>query len=186
MLCDTWEMLCSVEGVRPVLAAAEEGWFPELLVNAEVWLQAVGDLGVRMESIFERGLETAAAVVAVGADSPEFGATHVREALLALQKHDAVLGPTFDGGFYLLGLKRCPRGLLAGLPWSTNETCSKTEERLRGKKFSTGRIEALPDVDVIEDLQVLRRRFEHNKDGAPRTSGWLAQYDAEVRSARRG
>jgi uncharacterized protein len=172
MLRDVWESVCRVEEIMPVLAASEQGVFPQALRFAPVWLQGEGDLGARMEHIFRRGLEQAPAVIAVGSDVPQLTASHVRDALRELQGADAVIGPSPDGGYYLLGLKRCPEGLLADLSWSCSQTRQETEGRLRSYGFRVATLEELSDVDVLADLAEL-------KNGLPcgsATSAWLERY----------
>ena len=184
MLCDVWETLRSVEGVRPVLAAAEEGHFPELLTGSEIWMQGEGDLGQRMERIFQRGLKTATATLVVGSDAPQLRVTHICDALAQLNRQDAAIGPCPDGGYYLLGLKRCPAGLLAGLPWSTSDARCETEERLRANGFSIGTIDCVADLDVAEDLAALVA--ELGGEGAIRTRHCIAQHAAELKGVGRG
>ncbi len=176
MLCDAWNTVFSLAGAVPILAASERGWFPPALAAAEVWLQGDGDLGTRMERILRRGLLQADAAIVLGADSPQLRRTHIEDALRKLQQQDAVIGPAFDGGYYLLGLRRCPAGLLAGLPWSTPQTRRETEERLLANDFSIASLDALPDVDVPEDLATLL-----NGSG-PMTSQWVERYRHTVGS----
>ena len=140
----------------PVLAVSQTGAFPGPLADATMWPQGEGDLGERLERIFRRGLEQFAAVLAVGSDVPHLTPAHIHDALLALKENEAVLGPSPDGGYYLLGLKECSKGLLSDLPWSCCDTLRATEERLRGRGFSIGKVQSLSDIDVAADLNLLR------------------------------
>jgi glycosyltransferase A (GT-A) superfamily protein (DUF2064 family) len=99
--------------------------------------------------VLQRGLQGAPAVIAVGSDTPELTPQHIREAVRALEQHDAVLGPSPDGGYYLIGLKRFPNGLLGNVPWSSPQTLLETEQRLRshGLIVST-ELAPLHDVDT--------------------------------------
>ena len=116
MLLDTWRTVEFCAGVRPILATTAPGDFPIAISPADVWLQGEGDLGRRIERILTRALLQAPAAIAVGADSPTLTAAHLAAALDALKTNDAVLGPSMDGGFYLLGLRKCRPGLFAALP----------------------------------------------------------------------
>jgi hypothetical protein len=174
MLCDVWSVVTNVTGVMPVLAAAESGRFPVDVSGERIWLQEPGDLGSRIESILRRGLQTAPAVIALGADSPLLTAAHVNEALESLTSNDAVLGPSDDGGFYLLVVRECPRGLLADIPWSSEETCQRTAQRLQMHGMRVGWIESLFDVDTIEELERLRNELEDlPQEIAPKTRKWF-------------
>ncbi len=155
MLRVAWQKMTSCPRVRPVLAAAEPGDFGIDLTSRDVWLQGDGDLGMRMERILQRGLQEAAAAVAVGADIPFLSCEHIQSAIRALGDHDAVIGPCEDGGFYLLAVRRCPSGLLANLPWSSPDTARATRSRLEQNGFAVAVIDSLFDVDTPEDLDRL-------------------------------
>jgi uncharacterized protein len=175
MLCDIWSIVRDTAGVVPVLAAAEDGIFP---VNARenFWLQGTGCLGSRIEQILSRGLRDAPAAIALGADSPLLTSAHLKEALDQLETSDAVIGPSCDGGFYLLGLHDCPPGLLQNVPWSTAETCEKTARHLRSQGMSVCRLEVLSDVDTLADLHSLYSELQEGPpEIAPFTRQWFAK-----------
>jgi len=88
----------------------------------------------------------------------------------ALETADAVIGPADDGGFYLLGVRDCPEGLLAGLPWSSAETFACTAERLRSRGLRLELLEPWFDVDRAEDLDRLRDALRSGEVEAPRTA----------------
>ena len=176
MLCDVWSTVQATTGVVPILAAAEPGPFPINVPNERIWLQEAGDLGSRIESILRRAVASAPAVIALGADSPLVTSAHLDEAVECLRKKDAVLGPSDDGGFYLLGVHNCPLGLFADLPWSSEHTCEQTGRRLEMNGMSVGRIRSLFDVDTIAELKQLRAQLEYLPlDVAPQTRRWLAE-----------
>jgi rSAM/selenodomain-associated transferase 1 len=152
MLRDVWRTVESHPGVRPILATTRSGSFPISVPDGDVWLQPEGDLGERIERIITRGLLLAPVAMAVGADSPAFTAAHLDAALRCLGTNDAIIGPSTDGGFYLLALGRCPPGLFAGLPWSSAETRQALKVRLQEHSFSVAELEPLFDVDIPADL----------------------------------
>lgn len=174
MLSDVWSVVMNTAGTLPVLAAAEPGCFPIDVSEERIWLQPPGDLGTRIESILRRGLETAPAAIALGADSPALTADLLREAMDALQFGDAVLGPSRDGGFYLLGLRHCPTGLLSGIRWSSEHTFRETEARMDAHGMRISRLATLLDVDTAADLQQLRIDLRNAPlQTAPLTRKWL-------------
>jgi rSAM/selenodomain-associated transferase 1 len=135
----------------------------------DIWDQGGGDLGSRIERVLKRALKSSAVVMLVGADSPGLPNARLEAALDCLKTHDSVLGPAEDGGFYLLGLKRCPDGLLADLPWSRENTCEKTASRLKEKGLSTAFIEPWFDVDRAEDAFRLYELLKSGEISAPAT-----------------
>ena len=173
-LADTIALLEAVPGVMVVVATTEPLAVPGVPPE-RVWLQGDGPLGDRIERILRRGLELAPSAVALGADSPDLPPRVVRDALRALNTHDAVLGPTPDGGFYLLGVRRCPPGLLRSVPWSSSETAAATERALSVHGATCERAPPWRDVDLPADLDVLRRRLASHPARAPRTAAALAE-----------
>ena len=135
---DTWNGVCSLSWATPIVASTGP-LNPALLPNPApgVWLQGEGDLGARMERILRRALAQMPFAIAVGADSPGMPTRLLNQAHEALRSADAVLGPSDDGGFYLLGLRECPRGLLEGIPWSQTTTFARTLERFNEQGLKT-------------------------------------------------
>jgi uncharacterized protein len=154
LLEDTLEALLGVSRAAPVLAVDEaEAFRGRGLPLVE---QGAGDLGQRLERVLSRGLKRAPAVVAVGSDTPGFPVPLLEACLTALEHADAVLVPAEDGGFTLLGLRRCPIGVLRGLPWSGPDTLSATERRMRARGLKVVRVGRFYDVDGPADLARLR------------------------------
>lgn len=174
-LQDTWSGVTMLSWARPILAttavpASDSNFCPE----EQTWLQGDGDLGQRLERIMQRALRSSEFVMAIGADTPGLPTSLFEQARTALAQSDAVLGPCDDGGFYLIGLTRCPSGLLADLPWSTDRTCASTEARLRERGLSVALIDPWFDVDRLDDLVRLRRMIELGEVVAPTTLSIVA------------
>ncbi len=168
---DAWAAVSSVPWAEPVLATTEPD-APEWreLGIRRAWPQGDGDLGARMTRMLQRALATAPSALAIGTDSPGRPAGHLDEARRALESADAVLGPSDDGGFYLLGLRRVPDDLLGGLPWSSEETFERTRARLIERGLSVHVLPAWFDIDRPEDLEPLRRRLLRGEIHAPFTA----------------
>ncbi|MFL6449563.1 MAG: TIGR04282 family arsenosugar biosynthesis glycosyltransferase [Bryobacteraceae bacterium] len=170
MLHDVWWIVMNATGVTPMLAATEPGDFGLDVTENRVWPQQGADLGCRIESILQRGLQIAPAAIAVGADTPLLTAGDLTDAMEQLELGNAVLGPSDDGGFYLLGLRSCPSGALAGIPWSCARTCEITENRLGSCGMSVARVRSGFDVDTMADIQKLRWHLQNlAPEIAPRT-----------------
>jgi uncharacterized protein len=175
MLTDVWRTVELCVGVCPILATTRPGEFPVSVAHEDMWLQGEGDLGQRIERILTRALEHAPAAMAIGADCPGLTQKHLRAALDGLQRNDAVLGPSLDGGFYLLALPKCPPGLFSSLPWSTSETRLRLKTRLEEHGLSVAELEPLFDVDSPGDLVCLERHLASNSSLAPATRDWYVR-----------
>ena len=153
-LADTIAMVRECSCALPVVATTE----PIPKVTLPQWPQGKGDLGARLETILCRALTQAPAAIALGADSPDLPARMLDFAIQRLATSDAVLGPSSDGGYYLIGLRRCPPGLLNGLPWSSAHTCQATADRLRERGLLLHLLSPWHDVDDLDDLRALHLR----------------------------
>lgn len=170
MLHDVWSVVTNLDGATPVLAATERGNFGLDVAEDRVWLQQGADLGSRIESILQRGLRIAPAAIALGADTPLLAPRDLTDAIEQLEFRNAVLGPSDDGGFYLLGLRSCPSGVLADIPWSCACTCETTEARLHSSGMTVGRIRNRFDIDLMADIRKLQSQLEKlPPEIAPRT-----------------
>lgn len=169
-LTDTLRPLSAIPGLRLVLSTTDvEGDFGPI-PEVERVPQGGGDLGARVARTLSRELERGPWTLALGADSPGLPVERIHEAIAALEAGRAVLGPTEDGGFYLLGLCRCPEGLLADLPWSSPETAAATWARLVDHGLAPIRLAPWFDLDEVADLE--RFRHEVPRSRAPAT--WAA------------
>jgi uncharacterized protein len=116
--------------------------------------QAGRDLGERLSGAFASAFAAGARRVAiVGTDVPACGREHVAEALGALDEHDVVLGPTHDGGYYLIALDRPRPALFQSIPWSTPSVLPATAERAGVLGLSVRMLDPLRDIDTVEDLK---------------------------------
>jgi rSAM/selenodomain-associated transferase 1 len=117
------------------------------------------DLGARLAAAFEALLVGGSArAVVIGADCPELTASVVERAFDQLAVHDLVLGPTRDGGYYLIGLARPARSLLEGISWSTDRVLAQTLARARAAGLRAAQLETLDDLDTPDDLARLAGR----------------------------
>jgi glycosyltransferase A (GT-A) superfamily protein (DUF2064 family) len=134
------------------------------------FVQRGADLGARVEHAARLGLARAERVLVIGSDLPGLPVARLVEARAALSTHDAVLGPSSDGGFYLIGLRACPPGLLSGLAWSVPETRAACAARLVQRGLRLACIASFDDVDDIEDLRRVERQIRAGQLVAPATA----------------
>jgi glycosyltransferase A (GT-A) superfamily protein (DUF2064 family) len=108
--------------------------------------------------------------VIVGSDHPDLPPALVRGAFRALARHDLVLGPTPDGGYYLIGTRRpLPGLLLQDIEWSSPRTAEQTERRGLALGLAAIRLDSWPDVDTWQDAVALGRRLVVGSGDAPAT-----------------
>ena len=119
---------------------------------ARHWPQGSGDLGVRMSRMFDRAFESSGRAIVIGTDAPAVDEKTIRRALQALDSADVVLGPSRDGGYYLLGLRRPRPELFTGIRWSTGSVMSETVERARASGLDVTFLEVESDIDTAADL----------------------------------
>jgi uncharacterized protein len=172
-LHDTWASVSTLPWAKPVLASAQEGPQDFLHTPTEIWPQGEGDLGARLENISRRALRNHPHVIAIGADSPGLPARYLEQAREALRRADAVIGPSEDGGFYLLGLRKCPTGLLSGIPWSAPTTCLETIAKLQAAGLTVYILDDWFDVDTAQDLEKLNALITAKQIEAPKTQHFL-------------
>jgi hypothetical protein len=118
--------------------------------------QVQEDLGQRMYQALIGHLQWGAKqAILMGTDIPSLPATFITDAFELLRHNDVVLGPSTDGGYYLVGLSRpCPE-IFQDMPWSTPPVFHETIEALRQNDYSLGLIPPWFDVDTPEDLDFL-------------------------------
>jgi rSAM/selenodomain-associated transferase 1 len=160
-------------GRQVVAAAASAGyrttvWFapPAERDAVRVWLDGLGvaafcpqvgrNLGSRLIHAFGRSFAAGdRAVVMVGTDTPGVNSGIVAAAFRALRAHDLVLGPSFDGGYYLIGLTAPQLELFRAIPWSTKDVLRLTTARARSLGLSMELLDPLRDEDRAEDARAL-------------------------------
>ena len=170
---DTVAMVRTVTWAECIIAATKTFERPYFKPE-EVWLQSEGDMGERLEKVLRLALKRKPIVLAIGADSPGLPAAYLQAARDALQKANAVLGPSADGGFYLIGLKDCPVGVLDGIQWSHSTTLAATTHKLEQFGMKTVLIHPWFDIHSHEDLERLRRLLANDPSAAPRTAKLLS------------
>jgi rSAM/selenodomain-associated transferase 2/rSAM/selenodomain-associated transferase 1 len=114
--------------------------------------QSPGNLGERMKTAFLNAFRQGAQhVVLHGTDIPDLTVGHLDDALDALNSHDLVLGPSMDGGYWLIGLKK-PADLFDGMAWGTSSVFEKTAAAARAQGLSVHVLSPLTDMDTGETI----------------------------------
>jgi rSAM/selenodomain-associated transferase 1 len=119
---------------------------------ANRFVQVSGDLGVKMQSAFEDGIEWGfEQQVIIGSDCAEINEIDLKQAFTALNFCDVVLGPAFDGGYYLLGLSKMVEMIFANKPWSTPQLFALTQSEIVKNGYGLFLLATKSDVDTIGD-----------------------------------
>lgn len=123
----------------------------------QVRLQCEGDIGQRMGHASERVLSKHEFLVITGSDVADATLTDLNNAhrILSHGSSRIVLGPSLDGGYWLIGLHRPQPALFEGIPWSTGEVCRVTQERIAALGLNLSTLETRHDIDEYDDLAFL-------------------------------
>lgn len=122
--------------------------------------QASGNLGSRMQRHLEQAIQNGAQrSILIGSDSPTLPLSIIETAFDALAQADVVLGPTPDGGYYLVGIRGDLPPIFAGVEWSTPRVWEQTIGRLEQARCPFHVLPPWYDVDTPEDLECLRREL---------------------------
>lgn len=168
LLVDTLDLVRRVPGIQPAIAylpAEAQAFFADLAPDFALVLQEGASLGERLDNALTGRLRQGyRQVVIMNSDGPTLPVAHLEQAFAALRNGaDVVLGPSDDGGYYLIGVRQPVPRLLRDVPMSTPTVLAETlalaaEEGLQ--------VELLPgwyDVDEAADLA----RLAHELAGAP-------------------
>ena len=181
-LLDKIATVGALAGAQPVIAYTPEGAHAEVAALAPGFAlvaQRGPDLGARLHGTLGSLLGAGhRAAVAVDSDTPTLPLDFLQQAvdLLSRPGPDVVLGPTEDGGYYLIGVRAAHRELFEDVPWSTSEVLEVTLRRATKAGLTTERLPPWFDVDTAEDLERLRASLANVPATASRTGGWLATW----------
>jgi hypothetical protein len=129
------------------------------LGDTHLLLPQTGDnLGERMKNaffeVFSKGYQNA---ILIGSDSPDLPGWLMSEAFASLHNHDAIIGPSLDGGYYLIGFRAdtfLPE-VFDRMPWSTQEVFTRTIDILQKEDFLIHILPQWRDIDTFDDLKAL-------------------------------
>ena len=113
-----------------------------------------GDLGERMHKSFQKGFEQGAEnVILFGSDILDLRVDDFKAAFSKLDSFDLVLGPAFDGGYYLIGMKQPQPGLFEGIDWGTEGVLNQTLKKAGELDLNVYLLARKKDIDGLNDLQ---------------------------------
>ena len=135
-------------------------YFSEKIDNNDFWenslfekkLQKGADLGERMHHAFDTAFNKGyKKVLIIGSDLFDLTSSLITSAFEALETYDISIGPSLDGGYYLLGMKKLQPEVFKNKKWGTDSVLENTLQDLKKQKIKL--LKALNDIDTLEDLQ---------------------------------
>jgi rSAM/selenodomain-associated transferase 1 len=117
-------------------------------------------------------------IIAFNSDSPHLPRSVLEDAFERLAAHDVVVGPTHDGGYYLVGAKASHPTLFAGDGMGTSSALERLLARARALELSVGFADRFYDIDTADDLSRLAEELRMDPARAPRTAAWLKEWDS--------
>jgi uncharacterized protein len=155
------EAICAMlpSGVRILVAfdppdkqEVVQKWLSPLLGSRASYIpQGNGDLGNRLVTSFEAAFHHGSRVAVIGSDCIDLTKSIWDQTWRSLEQHDCVIGPSADGGYYLMALKKpCPE-LFQSIPWSTESTLQVTLQRAAETGLTVHLLPVLEDIDTEKD-----------------------------------
>ncbi|MBA3677921.1 MAG: TIGR04282 family arsenosugar biosynthesis glycosyltransferase [Sphingosinicella sp.] len=154
------EALLAGIGKVELCFAHDPAWSGDLPSGVKVTDQGPGHLGERLTRAASRVTSEGDGIIFIGTDCPSLDARRIANACHALDSNDAVLLPTFDGGYALVGINRFDPSIFDGIAWSTSSVATDTIARFRALGWSLHIGDMLRDIDEPEDLSHLARSSE--------------------------
>lgn len=182
-LCDTLDTMRKVPGVHCVIGYLPEdalSYFHQLAPDMGLTCQRGASLGERLDHLLTETLAVGSErVVVMDSDSPTLPVDYISQAFERLADVDVVLGPTRDGGYYLIGLKQPQPHLLRQVKMSTPHVLTDTLALAEATGLSVSLLPTWYDVDTIADLHQLDREIASLSvnGNAAATRRWLSQTD---------
>ena len=173
-LCDKVVQVRTLTSVRPAIAytpASGEGFFADIAPDFTLIAQQGTGLGERLIHSLEYFLHRGCAgVMAIDSDTPTLPTHCLQQAIALLTRPDVdvVIGPSDDGGYYLIGMRAIHRELFIDMPWSTSAVLPETVRRAAALGLHVASLPAWFDVDTPADLARLRTMLAQTAGEEPR------------------
>lgn len=145
--------------------------------EADVIAQTGEGLAAGLTSVFTQfANDHQRRIIAFSSDSPHLPRSVLEDAFETLAAHDMVVGPTHDGGYYLVGAKASHRALFEGDGMGTSSALERLVSRARTLQLSLAFATPFYDIDVPEDLTRLANELRVAPARAPRTAAWVKEW----------
>ncbi|MGH9547696.1 MAG: TIGR04282 family arsenosugar biosynthesis glycosyltransferase [Terriglobales bacterium] len=155
--------------------------------EARVVAQKGEGLAAGLTSVFAHFAEgRRRCTIAFNSDSPHLPRSVLEDAFETLAAHDVVVGPTHDGGYYLVGAKASHPTLFARDGMGTSSALERLLSRARALELNIGFAAPFYDIDVADDLTRLAEELRLAPARAPRTAAWLKEWERGAGQPRTG
>ncbi len=127
------------------------------------WAQSDGGLGHRLQSAFEKAFSLDyEKIIAIGTDCIEIDSRTIERALASLSsERSIVFGPSFDGGYYLVGMRsNLGLSVFRSIPWSTSKVLEQSLDRAVSLDLEYTLLEEFNDVDTLDDWNSMQLLIE--------------------------
>jgi rSAM/selenodomain-associated transferase 1 len=189
LLDDTMALAHSLSAVQVAIMcpAADVEELTRVTHGVDVVAQNGDGLAAGLASVFARFASPGGEqVVAFNSDSPHLPASILGSAFDALAVHDLVVGPTYDGGYYLVGATAAHATLFDDDGMGTTTALEALLARARRLELSVGFTDPFYDIDVEGDLARLAAELRLAPVRAPRTALWLEHWEDSLTQSRAG
>lgn len=167
-IADTMSTVRKLKCERVTIAytpSSAEATFHSICGQSVNYLPQKGDnLGERMENAFKHSFDKGSKrTVIIGTDSPTLPLSYIQKAFEALKEVHVTIGPTFDGGYYLIGLSEQNDTIFDGIDWSTSKVFGQTLARIQAANKQLYVLPPWYDVDTSDNLEFLRSHIRSMK-----------------------
>lgn len=183
LLDDTIALAQALDGVEVAIMCPEsdvEDLGRAVGGTVRVAPQIGNGLAAGLISVFAHFAGAGRRIVAFNSDSPHLPASVLEGAFHALAKCDVVIGPTHDGGYYLVGATASHPGLFTGDVMGTTSAFDALLARARALHLSVHLTDPFYDIDEVADLGRLAAELQRTPGKAPKTAEWLLAWRSAV------
>jgi rSAM/selenodomain-associated transferase 1 len=188
LLDDTVALVHSLGSVKVAIMcpASDVSELAQLAGGATAVVAQQGEgLAAALTSVFAHFAATGRrSVIAFNSDSPHLPGSVLTGAFEMLTAHDVVVGPTHDGGYYLVGAKAAHAALFHGDGMGSNSALDALLARAHSLQLSVGLTVPFYDIDLQDDLTRLAAELRFAPTRAPRTAAWLKEWAPAVQHLR--
>lgn len=165
---------CDLKVLAYDLNCKSPNYLKKIAGSFRFYKQKGRDLGQRMHNAFKsiKGNSDLKSVI-IGSDSPTLPVSFIEKAFRKLDKNDLVLGPTLDGGYYLIGLKKPCIEIFKGIKWSSSQVLKDTVRNAKKLSKEISILKPWYDVDSPGDIAYLKEDLKNNRKS---TAKWTKRF----------
>lgn len=161
-LKDTVDIARKINCETRIMAYESNGKSPEFLKKIsndfKFYKQKGKNLGQRLYNAFKFAAKSGSSkTVIIGSDSPDLPKSYINKAFNKLNNSDLVLGPAYDGGYYLIGLREPCKEIFENIKWSSSSVFKQTLEKAKKARKKVAVLGLWHDIDTPQDLKYLKK-----------------------------